>query len=188
MHPRARRGSRARTRRISERTSTTRKAGGTRRQRCTKKPSASSPSACGCCWALWVLSARVLYLSVYACVEDRWMDPHSLSRSLSPLHIGRRPCYASHVYAWSNLGTVLRELGQLPESAEAHTRVRGWTCAALPTENKRRDPFPPNIEDCVCVCVPAPQYSPPNASTRNGRRWRSCPRPGTITTWPSPIR
>lgn len=35
------------------------------------------------------------------------------------------PNHGSHVYAWSNLGTVLRELGQLQESVEAHTRVCG---------------------------------------------------------------
>ncbi len=31
--------------------------------------------------------------------------------------------FPNHVYAWSNLGTVLRELGELPASVEAHARA-----------------------------------------------------------------
>lgn len=33
--------------------------------------------------------------------------------------------FPKHVYAWSNLGTVLRELGELQGSVEAHKQVRG---------------------------------------------------------------
>jgi len=32
--------------------------------------------------------------------------------------------FPKHVYAWSNLGTVLRELGELQGSVEAHKQVR----------------------------------------------------------------
>jgi hypothetical protein len=31
--------------------------------------------------------------------------------------------FPKHVYAWSNLGTVLRELGELQGSVEAHKQV-----------------------------------------------------------------
>lgn len=32
--------------------------------------------------------------------------------------------FPKHVYAWSNLGTVLRELGELQGSVEAHKQVK----------------------------------------------------------------
>jgi hypothetical protein len=53
---------------------------------------------------------------------------HTVAYAHNHLLINTRINYMhySHVYAWSNLGTVLREMGELEQSVAAHTRVGGW--------------------------------------------------------------